>query len=68
MDLPAENAKHATVLDVTAQQIARVYAQAFLGACDKTGRLEEIIEETRRLIGPPADEVLAEIEKREYNY
>jgi F-type H+-transporting ATPase subunit delta len=37
--------RHETVLDVTVEQVARVYAQAFLAAANKAGRAAELVEE-----------------------
>jgi F-type H+-transporting ATPase subunit delta len=39
------SAKHETVMDVTEEQIARVYAQAFLGATEKSANADGMVEE-----------------------
>lgn len=44
------NARHETVLDITAQQIARVYAQALLGAAESAGQLDEVVEAVDSLV------------------
>ena len=43
-------ARQETVLDVTAQQIARVYAQGLLGAADNAGQLDEVVEAVESLV------------------
>lgn len=47
---PREKAKHDTVMDVTEEQIARVYAQAFLGVAVKTDITDGLIEEVGSLV------------------
>ena len=47
---PATAPLHPTVLDVTEEQIARVYAKGFLGAVAKLGNVEELIEELESII------------------
>ena len=44
------NARHDTVLDVNAQQIARVYARALLGAADNAGQLDDVVEAADSLV------------------
>lgn len=44
------NARHDTVLDVNAQQIARVYAQALLGAAENAGQLDDVVEAVDSLV------------------
>lgn len=39
------SAKHETVMDVTEERIARVYAQAFLGAIEKSADADGMVEE-----------------------
>ncbi len=43
-------AQRETVMDVTAEQIARVYAQAYVGAAQSSGQPEELIEELESLV------------------
>jgi len=50
-----DNPTQESVLDVTAQQIARVYAKALLGASDKVGNLDGVVEELDSLV----DDVLS---------
>jgi len=45
-----EKRKHDTVMDVTEEQIARVYAQAFLGAASKTSKASELIDEVESFV------------------
>jgi F-type H+-transporting ATPase subunit delta len=44
------NSRQDTVLDVTAQQIARVYAEALLGAAESAGQLDEVVDTMDSLI------------------
>ena len=62
-DLTAEHARAAAQLDadVGVEPIARVYAQALLGAAEKAGRSEQVLEEFDRLMG----DVLARFPKLE---
>jgi F-type H+-transporting ATPase subunit delta len=43
-------AKHATVLDPTQQQIGKVYAEALLGAAEKAGNVETVRDEFASLV------------------
>ena len=45
-----EKLKHDTVMDVTEEQIARVYAQAFLGAASKSPKTAELVDEVESLV------------------
>ncbi len=45
-----EKPKHATVFDVTAEQIARVYAQAFMGAAAKSPDTAGLVEQVASLV------------------
>src|SRR3990172_11231623 len=45
-----EKRKHDTVMDVTEEQIARVYAQAFLGAASKSPKTAELVDEVESLV------------------
>jgi F-type H+-transporting ATPase subunit delta len=47
---PRETPKHDTVMDVTEEQIARVYAQAFLGVAIKAANTDGLIEEVTSLV------------------
>jgi F-type H+-transporting ATPase subunit delta len=47
---PRETPKHDTVMDVTEEQIARVYAQAFLGVAIKAANMDGLIEEVTSLV------------------
>jgi F-type H+-transporting ATPase subunit delta len=44
------NVRHETVLDVTAQRIARVYARGLLGAAESAGQLDEVVEAVDSLV------------------
>jgi F-type H+-transporting ATPase subunit delta len=46
----AEKPKHETVMDVTEEQIARVYAQAFLAIAAKTPDTAGLVEEVNSLV------------------
>jgi F-type H+-transporting ATPase subunit delta len=46
----AEKPKHDTVMDVTEEQIARVYAQAFLAVAAKTPNAAGLVEEVSALV------------------
>lgn len=50
MSNASTNGKRDTVLDVTAQQVARVYAQALLGAAVNAGQLEDVVETLDSLV------------------
>ncbi len=54
-------AVHPTVLDATQQQIGRVYAEALLGAAEKTGSVETVREEFASLV----DDVLSKMPRFE---
>jgi F-type H+-transporting ATPase subunit delta len=45
MTAESANSKHDTVMDVTAERIARVYAQAFLGATANSADADGMVEE-----------------------
>jgi F-type H+-transporting ATPase subunit delta len=45
-----EKPKHDTVMDVTEQQIARVYAQAFMGVAAKSPKTAELVEEVGSIV------------------
>jgi F-type H+-transporting ATPase subunit delta len=42
--------RHETVMDVTEEQIARVYAQAFLGVANKSTNVDELVGELESLV------------------
>ncbi len=46
----SQSAAHQSVLDVTAQRIARVYAQALLGATAKVNQLDQVVAELAMLV------------------
>ncbi len=50
-----EPVKHETVMDVTEEQVARVYAKALLGAANKAGNPAAVVDEMQSL----AEDVLA---------
>jgi F-type H+-transporting ATPase subunit delta len=45
-----EKPKHDTVLDVTAEQVARVYAQAFIAAAAKSPDTADLVEQMSELV------------------
>jgi F-type H+-transporting ATPase subunit delta len=45
-----EKPKHETVMDVTVEQLARVYAQAFMGVAAKLPNADELVQELRSLV------------------
>jgi len=45
MSANGSSSKHDTVMDVTEERIARVYAQAFLGATEKSANADGMVEE-----------------------
>lgn len=51
----AESAKHETVMDVTAERLAHVYAQAFWGAALKQGDPTAAIDELRSVVTEALD-------------
>ncbi len=55
MPLDREKPKHETVMDVTAERIARVYATAFLEAVAKSGNSEALVEEFGSFVGDVLD-------------
>jgi F-type H+-transporting ATPase subunit delta len=48
--LDREKPRHETVMDVTEEQIARVYAQAFMGAAGKSPDTTPLVEEVASLV------------------
>ena len=52
---PRETPKHDTVMDVTEERIARVYAQAFLGVAAKAANTSDLIEEVGSLVADVLD-------------
>lgn len=50
-----ELARRHTVMDVTHEQIARVYAQAFLGAANNADNVAELVEELGSLVSDVLD-------------
>jgi F-type H+-transporting ATPase subunit delta len=50
MPIDQQKPKHETVMDVTAERIARVYATAFLEVVAKTGNSEALVEEFSSLV------------------
>lgn len=46
----SEKRKHDTVMDVTEERIARVYAQAFLGAASKSPKASELVDEVESFV------------------
>jgi len=50
MPAEREKPKHDTVMDVTAEQVARVYAQAFMGAAVKSSDTTELVEQMAGLV------------------
>jgi F-type H+-transporting ATPase subunit delta len=50
MQVDPTKIRHETVLDVTSQQIARVYAQALLGAAESAGQLDDVVEAVDSLV------------------
>ena len=52
---PREAPKHDTVMDVTEERIARVYAQAFLGVAVKAANSGELVEEVGSLVSDVLD-------------
>jgi len=47
--------KHETVMDVTVEQLARVYANAFLGAVSKLPNVDDLVEELNSLVSDVLD-------------
>jgi F-type H+-transporting ATPase subunit delta len=46
----ASDARHSSVLDIDAQQTGTLYAKALLGATEKAGKTEEVLEELDALV------------------
>jgi F-type H+-transporting ATPase subunit delta len=46
----SEKRKHDTVMDVTEERIARVYAQAFLAVASKSAQATELVDEVESLV------------------
>jgi F-type H+-transporting ATPase subunit delta len=55
MAIEREMPKHETVLDVTAEQIARVYAKAFLEVAAKSPKFDQLIDEVNALVADVLD-------------
>lgn len=53
---PATEPLHPTVLDVTEEQIARVYAKGFLGAVAGLANVEELVEELESIVKDVLDQ------------
>lgn len=53
--LDREKPRHETVMDVTEEQIARVYAQAFMGAAAKSPDATALVDEVVSLVGDVLD-------------
>ena len=47
--------KHENVMDVTVEQLARVYAKAFLGVAAKTSNTEALVEELKAIVADVLD-------------
>jgi F-type H+-transporting ATPase subunit delta len=58
-----ENKESKPTKSVAAQRVARVYAEALLGACDKSGRVETVFDELDSLVNDvlPANLVIANL-------
>jgi F-type H+-transporting ATPase subunit delta len=52
---PATKPLHPTVLDVTEEQVARVYAKGFLGAVERLGDVEGLIDELESIVAQVLD-------------
>jgi F-type H+-transporting ATPase subunit delta len=50
MPTEREKPKHDTVMDVTAEQVARVYAQAFMGAAARSPDTADLVEQMAGLV------------------
>ena len=46
----AESPKHESVLDTGAEQLGRTYAQALIGAAEKTGSTDKVIGQLRQVV------------------
>src|SRR6266480_7431169 len=42
--------KHETVMDVTVEQLARIYARAFMDAAAKSGNADDLVQELKSLL------------------
>ena len=51
----SEKRKHDTVMDVTEEQVARVYAQAFMGVAAKSPNATALVEELESLVDDVLD-------------
>jgi len=47
--------KHETVMDVTVEQLARVYAKAFMGVAAKTSNTEALVNELKSIVADVLD-------------
>ena len=47
--------KHENVMDVTVEQLARVYAKAFMGVAAKTSNTEALVEELKSIVADVLD-------------
>src|SRR5689334_10394884 len=47
--------KHENVMDVTIEQLARVYAKAFMGVAAKTSNTEALVEELKAIVADVLD-------------
>src|SRR5947207_12716928 len=47
--------KHETVMDVTVEQLARVYAHAFMGVAAKLPNADDLVQELKSLISDVLD-------------
>src|SRR3954463_2404166 len=47
--------KHENVMDVTVEQLARVYAKAFMGVAAKTSKMEALVEELKSIVADVLD-------------
>jgi len=50
MSTNGENLKYETVMDVTEEQVARVYAQAFMGVASKSPKPDNLVDELLSLV------------------
>lgn len=50
MESAQSSAKHETVMDVTVEQVARVYAQAFMGVTEKSPKADGLVEELTSIV------------------
>ena len=47
--------KHENVMDVTVEQLARVYAKAFMGIAAKSSNMEALVEELKSIVAEVLD-------------